>query len=311
MNIVNKLKSISDETRLRLLFLLVHYELNVNEVVTVVEMIQSRISRHLKILAAAGLLKSRRDGGFVYYSGVTDDENMLVMNLVTGSLEDDPVCQNDLKRAEALIRERKTRTKRFFESVAATWEARKSEVLGDLDLDRIIADKIGSQQVVADLGCGTGSLIALLERQAVTVIGVDCSPGMLEQARQQTHDMTGVNIRLGELEYLPFRDREADAAVMNMVLHHVPEPVKVLTEAGRILKPGGMFVIADFDKHNKTAVREKIGGAWFGFSRQEMEAWLSEVGFVLTGLDRFPVNYELTVNMFSAKKEWPSGNDGS
>ena len=135
---------------------------------------------------------------------------------------------------------------------------------------------------------------------------MDSSPGMLEQARQQTHDMNGVNIRLGELEYLPFRDQEADAAVMNMVLHHVSEPIKVLAEAGRILKPGGVFIITDFDKHNKTTVREKIGGAWFGFSRQEMEAWLFEVGFVPTGLERFSVNYDLTVNIFSAIKEEPS-----
>ncbi|MEW6078677.1 MAG: metalloregulator ArsR/SmtB family transcription factor [Thermodesulfobacteriota bacterium] len=302
MNIVNKLKSISDETRLRLLHLLQHHELNVNEVVTVMEMIQSRVSRHLKILVASGLLQSRRDGGFVYYSGAVNDENALLTALVRQSLENEPVCRNDLDRAAALIRERQTRTKRFFESVAATWEDRKSEVLGDLDLNRIIAEKIGKPAVVADLGCGTGSLMLALKQRAETIIGVDSSPGMLEQARLRTGTVPGINLRLGELEYLPMRDREADAAVMNMVLHHVSEPVKVLAEANRILKEGGLFIVADFDKHAKEAVREKIGGAWYGFSRREMEGWLAGAGFSPDGLERFSVNYGLTVNVFLAVK---------
>ncbi len=303
MSFINKLKSISDETRLRLLYLLVNYELNVNEVVAVVAMTQSRISRHLKILVAAGLLQSRRDGGFVYYSGVNAEENELLINLVTQSLADDDVSQKDLERAATLIRERKSRTRRFFESVAETWEARKSEVLGGLDLDGIIADKIGPLPVVADLGCGTGSLIETLSEQVETVIGVDSSTGMLEQARHHSEALEGVNLRLGELEYLPLRDREADAAVLNMVLHHVSEPVKVLDEAARILKPDGLFIIADFDKHNNADVRETIGGAWFGFSPQEIEGWLAETGFRPTGLDRFSVNFDLTVNVFAAVKQ--------
>ncbi|MFZ5562537.1 MAG: ArsR/SmtB family transcription factor [Thermodesulfobacteriota bacterium] len=303
MNLIKYLKAISDESRLRLLFLLVHYELNVNEVVAVVEMIQSRVSRHLKILAESGLLKSRRDGGFVYYSALTQDASGPVIKLVSDALADDPVCAADLERADALIRERKSRTRRFFETVAGTWEARKHEVLGDLDLNRIIAGKVGATTVAADLGCGTGALLAMLHERIGTVIGVDSSPGMLEQARLKTSAMAGVNLRLGELEYLPMRDREADCAVMNMVLHHISEPVKVLAEANRILKSGGTFFIADFDKHNKAAVREKIGGAWFGFSQAEMETWLAGAGFVPAGLERFAVNYGLTVNLFSARKQ--------
>ena len=300
MKIVNKLKSISDETRLRLLHLLTHYELNVNEVVTVVEMVQSRVSRHLKILVEADLLKSRRDGGFVYYSGVVADDNRLIRELVNEALGNQADCQKDLERAAALIRERQRRTRRFFESVAETWEIRKAEVLGGLDLNGVISEKIGAQPVVADLGCGTGALIAVLCRQSATIIGVDSSPRMLEQARIRTAPLNGVNLRLGELEYLPLRDQEADAAVMNMVLHHISEPVKVLAEVGRVLKPGGLFIIADFDKHAKTAVREKIGGAWFGFSPQELQGWLAGAGLTPTGLERFTVNFGLTVNVFSA-----------
>lgn len=303
MNIIKYLKAISGGTRLRLLFLLLHYELNVNEVVAVVEMIQSRVSRHLKILTESGLLQFRRDGGFVYYSAFTDEANGPVIRLVSDALADDPVCGADRDRAEALIRERKSRTKRFFEFVADTWEVRKHDVLGDLDLNRMIADRVGNCPVAADLGCGTGALPAALHGQVTTVIGVDSSPGMLEQARLKTAAMAGVNLRLGELEYLPMRDREAHCAVMNMVLHHISEPVKVLAEAHRILQPRGTFFVADFDKHNKVAVREKIGGSRFGFSQKEMEAWLAGAGFVPAGLERFAVNYGLTVNLFSARKQ--------
>ena len=53
-------KALSDETRLRLVHILLHYELSVNELVSILDMGQSRVSRHLKILTEAGLLTSRR-----------------------------------------------------------------------------------------------------------------------------------------------------------------------------------------------------------------------------------------------------------
>ncbi len=63
-----RFKALSDATRLRLMHILLHYELSVNELVTILGMGQSRISRHLKILTEAGLLTSRRDGLWVFYS---------------------------------------------------------------------------------------------------------------------------------------------------------------------------------------------------------------------------------------------------
>lgn len=302
MLLVKQLKALSEETRLRLFHLLLHYELSVNEIVTVLEMVQPRISRHLKILVDSGFLCPRRDGGFVYYSGVKSKNNSLFVKLVTGSLGDESVCKKDMDRAEAIIRERKNRTKRFFESVAETWEDRKHEVLGGLDLNRIIAERLPPGCIVADLGCGTGSLAEVLCEKASYVIGVDSSAGMLQQAAARIRGVEGVNIRLGELEYLPLKDGEVHCAVMNMVLHHVSEPPKVLAEAYRVLKPAGLFLVADFDKHKNITVRDKIGGAWFGFSRQELNKWLSDAGFSEIGVETFPVNYGLTVNLFSSIK---------
>ena len=67
-NAIRYFKALSDETRLRLTYVLERYELSVNELVSILEMGQSRVSRHLKILTEAGLLSSRRDGLWVFYS---------------------------------------------------------------------------------------------------------------------------------------------------------------------------------------------------------------------------------------------------
>ncbi|MEZ4578834.1 MAG: metalloregulator ArsR/SmtB family transcription factor [Desulfobacterales bacterium] len=64
----------ADETRIRLLNILMHNELNVNEIVSLMNMGQPRISRHLRVLTGSGLLKCRRDGAWAFYSAAVDTE---------------------------------------------------------------------------------------------------------------------------------------------------------------------------------------------------------------------------------------------
>jgi len=304
MNIVKIFKALADETRLRVFCLLLYHEFNVNEMVQAMDMGQSRISRHLKILAESGLISSRRDGSFVYYHGVINEENKALIDFLQLHIDVEAEIQTDLDRAEAIFLERKTRTARFFSRVAEYWEHLKESIFGEIDINSLIADKAGSGEVLVDLGCGTGELIMALHHKANQVIGIDSSPHMLEQAagklRSNGHN---VELRLGELEHLPMGDNAANIAVVNMVLHHLSVPAAGIREAYRILKPGGTFIIVDFDKHSQEWVRDRFGGPWMGFKPDDIEQWLNDAGFDLLEQDSLEVKNSLGINLFVAAKQ--------
>jgi ArsR family transcriptional regulator len=134
---------------------------------------------------------------------------------------------------------------------------------------------------VADLGTGTGRMLAGLLERAAQVIAVDASPVLLEQARRrvQTERLDGVDLRLGDLEHLPLSDGEVDTVVANMVLHHAPEPARALLEIRRVLCPGGTVLLGDFLPHDQEWMRERMADQWLGFEPPELTHWLEAAGF--------------------------------
>jgi ArsR family transcriptional regulator len=303
MRLLYYFKGLAEETRLRLYYVLLHYELNVNEIVTVMAMGQSRISRHLKILAESGLIASRREGSFVYYAAAENGATGLLAELVRHGARDESGFAGDLDRAEEILHERRQATRRFFNSVAPHWDRLKREVLGDFDLAGIIRSRLPADSTVADLGCGTGELLLVLQDIAHRIVGVDSSPNMLGRARERlSQAQSKVDLRLGELEHLPVGDGEVDAAVVNMVLHHISLPAAGIKEAHRILRPGGTLIIADFEKHDREDIRARFGGAWLGFDRGELLQWLENVGFRPVETRSYQVRNNLQVNVFVAVK---------
>ncbi|MCP4721140.1 MAG: metalloregulator ArsR/SmtB family transcription factor [Desulfobacteraceae bacterium] len=303
MEIIKQFKALSDPTRLRLLNILNHYELNVNEIVSIVDMIQSGVSRHLKILLESGLLVSRKDGSFIYYSANKTRDTFPLINLVCAGIEKEMVCSQDLQKAKQSINIRKNRTKRFFRTVAPQWDRLKKEVLGNFDLNGILKQMAIGCDRVADLGCGTGEMLgSLFQVDKKILIGVDSSPEMLEQARIKLPSPNAIDLRLGELENLPMKDQEVDTVIMSMVLYHIFEPEKSLNEVFRVLKPGGTFLLADFEKHDQEIIKEIIGGSWLGFEKDQINTWFSTCGFSLKSFDRYEVEKGLCINLYIAEK---------
>lgn len=303
MELIKCFKALSDKTRVRLLSMLNEYELNVNELVQVVDMVQSGVSRHLKILVESGLLLSRRDANFIYYSAAKTDIAEKVILLIKEYQGEDHIFHQDITAAGNIIQERKNNTRQFFNTIAPQWDELKKEVMGSFNLDSIIKEKLGKTKTVLDLGCGTGALLATLSQgETKSLIGVDSSPQMLEQARSRLSGTSHTDLRLGELEHIPLKSNAVDSAVMNMVLHHISQPGQSISEAWRVLKPGGMFILTDFQKHDNKDIIQKMGGAWSGFDPQKIRQWLEDTKFYLQATHSYPVKYGLQVNLFIAEK---------
>lgn len=303
MQIIKQFKALSDPTRLRLLHILNEVELSVNEIVSIVDMIQSGVSRHLKILLESGLLMARKEGSFMYYCASRHSETRALIALACARIQDDPLFCLDLEKARQIITIRKNRTKRFFSTVAPQWEGLKKEVLGNFNLNAVLRKQIQGRSSIADLGCGTGELLGqLVADTGQRLIGVDASPEMLEQARIKLPDAGSVELRLGEVEYLPMKDQEVDTVVMSMVLYHIFQPEKAIREVFRVLRPGGMFLLADFKHHDQEDIKNIIGGTWLGFEKKQVEEWLVQSGFCLASMNAYAVERGLSINLFTARK---------
>ena len=297
-------KALSDETRLRLMHVLSLYELSVNELVAILEMGQSRISRHLKILAEAGLVTFRRDGLWVFYSTLTRGEGHAFLRAVTPFLAADMEMRADADMAAKIIEERSRRTRQFFNTIADHWDTLNREVLGGFDLAAAVVEAMPEPCGVAvDLGCGTGLVLERMRAKSRLLIGVDGSPRMLDLSRRRfSDDAAGVSLRIGELDHLPLRDEEADFACINMVLHHLSNPEDALREIRRVIRPGGLLFVADFDRHVQERMRTDYGDRWLGFDEATLRDLLEISGFVPLSFQRRAVEQELYLNLAVARR---------
>ena len=302
-------KALADRTRLRLARVLRRYELSVNELVQLLGMGQSRISRHLKILADAGLLTWRRDGLWVFYRAAENGSGQAFLAALAPFLEEDPDARTDADMAARIVEERARKTRQFFNAIAEDWDALNREVLGDFDLAGAVCAAVPANcGAAADLGCGTGAVLERMRFHVRELIGVDGSPRMLELARRrfaasgiQEEGGAQVSLRIGELEHLPLRDGEAHFACINLVLHHLSEPLPALKEIRRILQPGGLLLAADFDKHGNEQMRKDYGDRWLGFDELVLCDMVAAAGFRPRRTTRRPVGKGLCLLLILAE----------
>ena len=304
MEAVQYYKALADETRLRLLNLLIRHELNVNEIVNAMGMGQPRISRHLKILTDCGLLKYRRDGLWVFYSASREGEGGRFNKLFQDFVEGDNDVNLDYAKMKLILEEGMREKTRFFDSIASDWDDINRGIYGTINISDEIVRRITNCNIAADLGCGTGDLLLPIKKKAKRVIGVDKSPKMLEEAEHRlASNGKGIELRIGEMEHLPMRDQEADVAVINMVLHHLPSPDSSILEAGRVLKKGGSLIIVDLEKHQNEEMRNKFEHRWLGFTRKNIERWLLAGGFAPQEFVQYDARDGMKIDLFVSVKQ--------
>lgn len=276
------LKALADPTRLRLLGILAHGEFTVQELTAILSMGQSRISRHLRILTDAGIASVKRQGTWGYYK--LDKNNRLFDELWPNleqhleSLVDWPRDRSNLMSA---LDDRRVRSQRFFDQHATQWDQLARELLPVADYRTQLLQQVPRCQSLLEIGGGTGSMLPALAEKADRILTVDHSAAMLAEAKKNVgqQGVPNVDFRLGEMGHLPLCDAEVSWAVLDMVLHHAPQPALVLRELARVLDPYGGVTIADLQRHEEEWVRSRLADQWLGFDCAELENWFLEAGF--------------------------------
>ena len=283
-------KILSDATRIRILGLLEREELVVQELMDVLGMAQSRVSRHLAILREAHLVEDRRDGTYVSYRLAPPDDGPWndAWKLVRKNLARDPTAQRDVAGLERALEARGERSRSFFDAVGPEWDALRKVFHDDLLRARAVAHLVPRGLVAADIGTGTGILAAELARLGLRVIGVDNSARMLDAARTKldAEGLADVELRNGEAHRLPIADSEVDAAFAHMVLHYLPSPLEALHEMARIVRPGGTVVVVDFLQHEHEWMRQELRVVWLGFPEDTLRDWFDQAGLPDVQIER-------------------------
>jgi ArsR family transcriptional regulator len=279
------MQSLSDAARLRLLRLIERQELGVAELCDVLQMPQSTVSRHLKMLTDLGWAACRRNGTANLYRMTLDELEPPARKLwllARQQMDQTPSAKQDQLRLTRRLRQRRSEAQSFFATTAGKWDKLRSELYGTSFSDAALHALLPADWTIADLGCGTGVIAAQLAPYVGRVIGVDQSQAMLKTAARRAAEHDNVELRRGDLEALPLDDGEADAAILSIVLTYVDNPVAVLTESARVVRPGGRIVVVDLLRHERDDFRRQMGQHRPGFDTDEMEAMLSDADLVGT-----------------------------
>ena len=280
---VDVLRAAGEPTRLRILALLAREELSVLELCRVLDQSQPRVSRHLKLLAEAGLVERFPDGAWVFYRlAGAGAQRQLVGEVLVRTAADDPTLARDRRNLDDVQAERAATALAYFAENAAHWDEIHSLYVSDADVEAVVLTVSGTGRCrrMVDLGAGTGRMLTLLGPHADQAVGLDLSQQMLNIARRNASaaGLTHVELRHGDIFDTRLPDANADLVVVHQVLHYLSDPAAAVCEAGRLVAEDGRLIIVDFAPHAHEFLREQHQHRRLGFSDEEMARWLVDAG---------------------------------
>lgn len=303
-NLLQGLRAAGEETRLRLLVLCGHSELTVSELTQILGQSQPRVSRHLKLLCEAGLLDRFQEGSWVYYRlSSKNSSSLLARTLVDLVPEADFTVSRDLERLEIVKTARVLAAEEYFRENAPHWREIRSLHVPEMDVEKALLDIFRDQKIVdfLDIGTGTGRMLELFGPDVSHAIGVDSSREMLSFARAAIEDagLRNCQVRLADMYNLPFANQSQDAIVIHQVLHYAEDPEKVIHEAARLLRPGGVMAIVDFARHNVQSLQSEHAHRQMGFAEQDIWQSCEDAGLISQNIQVLKGD-PLTVNIWTA-----------
>ena len=306
LSLADLFQSLADPTRLRILALLRIMELSVGELAQVLGQSQPRVSRHLKILADAGLIERRKEGSWVFIT-LSEPERTAPMFALLDEWADAPAARlfdGDAARLESVRAERAEAAHRYFSVRAETWDQIRSLHVAESEVEQAMERVLGSRPLgrLVDIGTGTGRMLELFGPRADSSVGIDRSSEMLRVARVKLA-AAGIasSLRQGDMYALPLADGSADCVIIHQVLHYSHSPATAIAEAARVLSPGGKLLIVDFAAHDREELRASDAHIRLGFDDAAMEGWFAAAGLFVDQIAHLKGG-ELTVTLWRGSK---------
>jgi ArsR family transcriptional regulator len=289
--ITDRLSALSEPVRLRVCRVLEHHELTVGELAKVLQLPQSTVSRHLKMLSEAGWTQKRAEGTAALYRLVLDDlppEARQLWVLVRGQMGDEAHVADDDRRVRAVLAERAPNTQAFFGRLGGDWDRVRKELFGNECTGRALAALLPRTWTIADFGSGTGNTADILGPFVREVILIDQSATMLDAARHRLSARTNVRFLEAPVDRVPLADGSVDAATCLLVLHHLANPAGAVREMARVVKPSGVVLVLDMVAHDRADYRHTMGHAHLGFTSDATSDLLTHAGLRVRTIQTLP-----------------------
>ncbi|UTA48241.1 metalloregulator ArsR/SmtB family transcription factor [Simiduia sp. 21SJ11W-1] len=280
------LKAAADPLRLEILRLLAQDSYGVLELAGLLDMPQSGMSHHLKVLSKGGWLTTRREGNSIYYRRkpllpghpLNDAKAALL-----ATIDQQPLSDERRARLSALYEARSQTSQQFFAENAEKFQAQQDliasfPVYGDSVREALAAISWPDNATAIEVGPGAGELLPWLSEHFRSVTAIDNAPEMLAQARANNQGLTNVNFLLGDTRTALGEQLTAHCVVINMVLHHTPSPADVFQDLAGLLTPGGWLVITDLCRHEQSWAQANCGDLWQGFEPEDFSHWAKRAG---------------------------------
>ena len=281
-------------------------ELSVGELAQVLGQSQPRVSRHLKILADAGVLERRKEGSWVFLTLAGEETVEPLFALVDGWADTatERLFAADAARIEVIRAERAEAANRYFAGHAEIWDQIRSLHVAESEVERAIDRALPEAALgrLVDIGTGTGRMIELFGPRSREAIGIDRSSEMLRLARVKL-EAAGIrsSLRQGDMYALPLPDEFADSIIIHQVLHYAHSPAAAISEAARVLAPGGTLLVVDFAAHEREELRSSDAHIRLGFEDVVMTGWFSSAGLTVDLIEHLEGG-ELTVTLWRGVK---------
>ncbi len=304
------LRAAGEATRLRILALLASGELNVKDLTQILGQSQPRISRHLKLMADAGLIKRFREGSWVFFRLADSGAEATLAGAIVESLDQtDLTLARDRARASAVQKARAEAAQAYFKTHAGEWDSIRALHVAEKEVEASMDEALGEGpfNLLVDLGTGTGRILELFGARASRALGFDLNHAMLAYARMKLEraGLSHAQVRHGDLYNVPLPDGAADAVVLHQVLHFLDDPAAAVAEAARLLAPGGRLLVVDFAPHELEFLREQSAHRRLGFARDQLGSLLASAGLKVErfrDLSPDPGEGKLTVSLWLGMK---------
>src|SRR5271155_3386471 len=273
------LRASGEATRLRILVLLAEAELTVSDLTEILRQSQPRLSRHLRLLAEAGLVERFREGSWAFFRLAERAGGTEIARTLVGRLDpDDPVIARDRERLAAVRAARAAAAQNYFRRHAAEWDRIRKLHVADAAVEAAIRAALPDKPIRAllDLGTGTGRMLELFADDIERGLGLDLSLDMLALARARL-DRAGLKHcsgRHGGIYDLALPRDTFDVVIIHQVLHFLDDSTRAIREAARVLRPGGRLLVIDFAPHDLEFLRDGHAHRRLGFPAETVRQWL-------------------------------------